>query len=258
MSSPALAQGRRQERIGSAVWGLTLMAMGALFMLDSLGTIDLGARARYSASRAVDGDTATRWSSSFRDPQWLAVDLGARQDITRVKLNWETAHATAYQIQVSDDGAHWTTALDVEDGRGGIEEHALAASGRHLRVNGTKRATQWGYSIRELEVYGAGKEPLSRGRAATASSREGSAYWLLFWPVLLVAAGLPALIAPKDPGNQVMGALLTGTGLVLLCRNLGLLPWSFNETVAVLLILTGAILVLQAVRGKQGPRETTT
>jgi hypothetical protein len=256
--SEAAAQGGRQERIGSAVWGATLMTMGALFMLDSLGAIDMGARAKYAASRAVDGNAATRWSSSFSDPQWIAVDLGARQDITRVRLNWEAAYATAYQIQLSDDGSTWTTALDVEDGHGGIEEHGISASGRYLRVNGTRRATQWGYSLRELEVYGKDKSPLSRGKSASASSRESTGYWLLYWPVLLVAAGLPALIAPKNPGNQVMGVFLTGAGLVLQLRNLGLLPWGFNETVAVLLILTGAMLVTQSLRGaKHGGSETT-
>jgi hypothetical protein len=256
-SEAAAARGRRQDQIGSAVWGLTLMTMGALFMLDTLGAIDMGARSKYAASRAVDGDAGTRWSSAFSDPQWIAVDLGARQEITRVRLNWEAAYATAYQIQVSDDGSTWTTAFDVENGRGGIEEHGLSAIGRFVRVNGTRRATPWGYSLRELEVYGKDKSPLSRGKSATASSREGTAYWLLYWPVLLMAAGLPALIAPKDSGNQVMGVILTGTGLVLQCRNLGLLPWSFNETVAVLLILTGAILVIQSLRGKQGGSEAS-
>jgi hypothetical protein len=250
MASQAIQQGHRQEQIGSAVWGLTLMAMGALFMLDSLGAIDLGARAKYSASRAVDGDSATRWSSSFSDPQWLTVDLGAKQDLTRIKLDWEAAYASAYLIQLSDDGSSWTTVIDVKDGHGGIDEHETSASGRFVRMYGTKRATPWGYSLRELSVSGPGKELLSRGRTATASSREGTGYWLLFWPVLLIAAGLPALIAPKDPGNQVMGVVLTGTGIVLQCRSLGLLPWSFNETLAALLILTGAILVLQALRGQ--------
>src|SRR5438552_3885159 len=28
------------------------------------------------APAAVDGDTGTRWSSAFSDPQWLQVDLG--------------------------------------------------------------------------------------------------------------------------------------------------------------------------------------
>ena len=30
----------------------------------------------------------------------------------------------------------------------------MAGTGRYLRVNGTQRATQWGYSLWELEVYG--------------------------------------------------------------------------------------------------------
>jgi hypothetical protein len=249
MASQALESARRQERIGSAVWGLTLMVMGALFMLDSLGTIDMGARSQHSASRAVDGDPKTRWSSTFSDPQWIMVDLGSKQEITRIRLNWEAAYATAYRIEVSDDGSSWTTVADVANGHGGIEEHNLSASGRFVRLDGTRRATPWGYSLWELEVYGQGKSPISQGKSATASSREGTSYWLIFWPVLLIAAGLPALIAPKDPGNQVLGLILTSTGLVLQARNLGLLPWSFNETLAVLLILTGTVLVLQALRG---------
>jgi hypothetical protein len=257
MGSQAVALAKRQERISGVVWGLTLMTMGALFMLDSLGAIDMGARATHAASRAVDGDTSTRWSSSFSDPQWIAVDLGAKQEISRVRLNWEAAYARAYQIQVSDDGKTWTTAWDVPEGHGGIEEQDLAASGRFVRMYGTKRATQWGYSLRELEVYGQGKQSLSRGKTATASSREGTGYWLLYWPVLLIAAGIPALIAPRNPGNQVLGVVLTGAGVVLLSRNLGLLPWSFNETVAVLLILAGGILVFQALRGKARGSDTT-
>ncbi|GAA1805386.1 discoidin domain-containing protein [Actinomadura chokoriensis] len=30
----------------------------------------------FPASSAVDGDSGTRWSSAFSDPQWLQVDLG--------------------------------------------------------------------------------------------------------------------------------------------------------------------------------------
>src|SRR4051794_9298311 len=36
------------------------------------------------ASAAVDGDTGTRWSSTFSDPQWLGVDLGSTVTISRV------------------------------------------------------------------------------------------------------------------------------------------------------------------------------
>lgn len=43
------------------------------------------------AADAVDGNTGTRWSSAFADPQWLEVDLGSSQSICQVGLQWETA-----------------------------------------------------------------------------------------------------------------------------------------------------------------------
>ena len=36
----------------------------------------------YPASYATDGDTATRWSSQYSDPQWVQVDLGSTKTIT--------------------------------------------------------------------------------------------------------------------------------------------------------------------------------
>src|SRR5687768_3461327 len=41
------------------------------------------------AANAVDGNTGTRWSSAFSVPQWIYVDLGSAQPVTRVALNWE-------------------------------------------------------------------------------------------------------------------------------------------------------------------------
>src|SRR5690348_486167 len=56
---------------------------------------------------AVDGNTTTRWSSAFSDPQWIQIDLGSTQNICRVKLNWEAAYGKSYQIQTSNDGTTW-------------------------------------------------------------------------------------------------------------------------------------------------------
>src|SRR5262249_9552992 len=55
--------------------------------------------AGFPASNAVDGNTGTRWSSAFSDPQWIQVDLGATATICQVVLTWEAAFARAYQIQ---------------------------------------------------------------------------------------------------------------------------------------------------------------
>jgi hypothetical protein len=103
---------------------------------------------------AVDGNGGTRWSSAFTDPQWIRVDLGATHAISRVVLRWEAAFGRAYQIQTSSDGNTWTTIRSVSNGAGGVEDLAVTGSGRFVRMNGTARATPWGSSLFELEVYG--------------------------------------------------------------------------------------------------------
>ncbi|MEV5752239.1 discoidin domain-containing protein [Actinoallomurus sp. NPDC052308] len=108
----------------------------------------------FPAPNAVDGNLGTRWSSAFSDPQWLQVDLGATRSICRATLNWETAYATAFQIQVSADANTWTTVYSTTTGTGGTQTVDVTGSGRYVRVYGTKRATQWGYSLWELQVYG--------------------------------------------------------------------------------------------------------
>ncbi|GLY95303.1 hypothetical protein Acsp02_25580 [Actinoplanes sp. NBRC 103695] len=111
--------------------------------------------ATYPATNAVDGNAGTRWSSQFADPQWIRVDLGSVRALNRVKLTWEGAYGRAYQIQTSTDGTAWTTAATVTNSDGGVDESTLSASARYVRVYGTQRATQWGYSLWDLNVYGA-------------------------------------------------------------------------------------------------------
>jgi hexosaminidase len=102
----------------------------------------------------VDGDPATRWSSAWSEPHWLQVDLGAAYVLNRVVLRWETAYGRAYQVQVSNDGASWTTIANITAGDGGIDDLAVGGSGRYLRVLGLSRATEWGFSLWEFEAYG--------------------------------------------------------------------------------------------------------
>ncbi len=106
------------------------------------------------ASAATDGDPGTRWASASSDPQWLEVDLGAQQQICSIGILWETAYASAFQIQVSNDNATWTTVYSTTTGTGGHQTFPVSATDRYVRMYGTARATQWGYSIFELDVYG--------------------------------------------------------------------------------------------------------
>jgi hypothetical protein len=107
----------------------------------------------YDCSYAVDGDLTTRWSSQFSDTQSITVDLGVPQRIERVILHWETAYGKAYTIQVSDDAIHWHDVYSTTVGDGEVDNVALSCAGRYLRLWGTQRATDWGYSLWELEVY---------------------------------------------------------------------------------------------------------
>jgi hypothetical protein len=110
--------------------------------------------AGYPASNAVDGSLTTRWSSAFSDPQWLQADLGATHTISQVTIDWETAYATAFQLQTSNDGTTWTTIYSTTTGTGGTQTIPVTGSGRYIRLYGTARATGYGYSIWEYQVYG--------------------------------------------------------------------------------------------------------
>jgi hypothetical protein len=106
----------------------------------------------------VDGDLTTRWASAWKaDPQWIMVDLGKSESINRVKLTWEKAYAKSYELQVSDDGVAWTDIYQTTNGKGGVENlTGLNGQGRYIRMYGTERATVFGYSLYEFEVYGPG------------------------------------------------------------------------------------------------------
>jgi hexosaminidase len=108
----------------------------------------------FPAAEAFDGGYGSRWSSAYSDPQWIQVDLGTTRAFGHVKLTWESAYATAYQLQVSADGTQWTTVYTTTSGDGGTDDlTGLSATGRYVRLVGTHRATRFGYSLRELEIF---------------------------------------------------------------------------------------------------------
>ncbi|WP_026185594.1 discoidin domain-containing protein [Salinispora pacifica] len=112
------------------------------------------------ATAAVDGNTATRWSSAFADPQWLWVDLGAVRTICQVVLRWEAAAARAFELQTADSPAGpWTTRYATTTGAGGVQTLDVSGAGRYVRMYGTARNTPYGYSLWEFVVRTTGSEP---------------------------------------------------------------------------------------------------
>lgn len=102
---------------------------------------------------AVDGDPDTRWSSAHDDDAWLQVELAEPARIGKVRLLWEDAYGEDYDLQVSEDGVTWSTAARVRDGDGGVDTVRVDATGRYFRMQGVDRATRWGYSLYEFELY---------------------------------------------------------------------------------------------------------
>ena len=111
-------------------------------------------RGDLSAAAAIDRNDGTRWGSGFTDNEYLTLDFGASQLITRVRISWENAHASAYLLQVSDDLSNWTTIRSVDNSGGGVEDlTGLSGQGRYLRMQGVRRAGQYGYSIFEIQAF---------------------------------------------------------------------------------------------------------
>ena len=116
--------------------------------------------AGYTAGAAVDGNLGSRWSSAFVDPSWIAIDLGSVQTFDRVVLRWENAYGKAYQIQTSNDYQNWTTVYTQPAGNGGTEDISFASTdARYVRMLGSQRSSQFGYSLFEFEVYNKASTP---------------------------------------------------------------------------------------------------
>lgn len=106
-----------------------------------------------------DGNFTTRFGSKRGvDPGWVYVDLGEIKTIDEVRLYWETAYGKSYRIQVTEDPSqegNWRDVYSTTTGQGGIETITFdEVQARYVRMYGTVRATIYGYSIWEFEVYG--------------------------------------------------------------------------------------------------------
>jgi hypothetical protein len=108
-----------------------------------------------NASNITDGNTTSRWSSIYADNQSVTIDLGATYNVQNMILRWEAAYASAYQVQVSENNTTWNTIYQTTNGDGAKDVLTnLTGIGRYVRLVLTTRATQWGFSLFEVEVYG--------------------------------------------------------------------------------------------------------
>ncbi|MET8851287.1 glycoside hydrolase family 3 C-terminal domain-containing protein [Amycolatopsis sp. NPDC004625] len=165
-----------------AVPPLSAQAAPTLLSQGHAVTASSTENAAFPASAAVDGDPGTRWSSQAADPQTLQVDLGSPHTLSQVVLRWEAAYAKAFTLQASVDGGQWSTVYSTTTGTGGTQTLPVTGSGRYVRLTTTARATQWGVSLWEFQVFGEGSaQACGSGNAAlrqpaTASSVQSDAF----------------------------------------------------------------------------------
>ncbi len=151
----------------------------------ALGKAAFASSAAQPASNAFDGNSGTRWESNSTDSQYLIVDLGSVQSIDRIRLSWEAAFGKNFTLDISAVTAApsdanwtnvvngtWTAAVTVTNNTSTTNDYPnLGKTGRYVRMNGTARATGYGYSLFEFAIYAYDPNPnLAFGKAATASA----------------------------------------------------------------------------------------
>jgi hypothetical protein len=133
-------------------WGYSIWEMRITYTDSAIGAVASSMESPDTAAyKVVDNNLSTRWSSEFSDSQWIYIDFKTEKTFSTVTLNWETAYGKAYKIQVSDDAVNWRDIYSTASGDGGIDTINVGTQvSRYLRMYGTQRGTEWGYSLWEF------------------------------------------------------------------------------------------------------------
>lgn len=102
----------------------------------------------------TDGNTDTRWASSYEDNECFLIDLGKSEKFSYIDIIWEGAYGKEYTISVSEDNTNWVTIIDEKSGHPDDISYSFPeVSARYIKWQGIKRGTEYGYSIYEFGIY---------------------------------------------------------------------------------------------------------
>jgi hypothetical protein len=111
-------------------------------------------------SRVNDGSPTTRWESAWYDDQMIEIDLGQQRTVDTVVLHWEGAYAKVFRVKLgSNCGSNpgqctWTQVYTTSNGQGNSTAITFSNKpARWVKVELVERATPWGFSLWEFEVY---------------------------------------------------------------------------------------------------------
>jgi len=124
-----------------------------------------GSTQGYAPANAVDGNTGTYWeSTNSAFPQWIQVDLGSSQSVSRLVLNLPPSSAWAARtqtitVQGSTDGTNYSTlagsagyTFDPNSGNA-VTITSTAASVRYVKLTFTANTGWPAGQLSELQVY---------------------------------------------------------------------------------------------------------
>jgi hypothetical protein len=162
------------------------------------------------------------WKSAGRGEEWVSVDLGTASTFDRVVLRW-IRRASAGELQVSDDAAHWRTLRALPADGGSVDDLALAppARGRYVRALLTRPSSPDGYVLSELEVYGRGglvPRPKAEPAVPASGRRDLAGGRWRIRRASLVAAAPEAVSEPGFDDGDWLPATVPGTVLTSYLR----------------------------------------
>ena len=127
--------------------------------------------------------------------------MGQLRIFNTVKILWEGAYCKEFELTYSTDGESWSplyTETNLTSAGWQLIELSDEVTARYIHYNGTKRATQWGQSFYEFQVFLPGVSVLtSIDLTAAAAIAQVS------------GAGVALTATPKDQNGQAMEAAVS-------------------------------------------------
>ena len=118
---------------------------------------------------AVDADPTSRYASKAQDDAFFYVDLGSTEKINKIVIDWESAYASEYRLQLSMDAVTWTDVAVIRKTSKSkdIITFPYYLTTRFVKFQGVRRSTSYGYSFYSFEVYG--PKNLATGEGVTVA-----------------------------------------------------------------------------------------
>ncbi len=114
------------------------------------------------AENALDNDMLSRWSSAFKDQQWLQFELEKPVKLKSMQIFWEDAFAKEFEILVAENAGAWSSGnwKKVYSTNSAVKPEKQVISftkeieAQYIKINCLKRATKFGFSILEIKLNG--------------------------------------------------------------------------------------------------------